>query len=193
MATSLNCSGPIAASTSRPESPSIAGMRWSTPAVCAEVPASCSGDKHEHAPLPLQLGQRSFFYTPDTPDLYTHQTPAGAITRPHHSTTYVDVGAAYCYRPSSIVSQSVGHDRELCKSSWTDQEAVWLWTRVGPRKTHPLKWKLATCGQMKQSSRDWLSIKMCFWPKMILVATPQAKAWRCLRCSIFRHMHSDEW
>jgi len=34
---------------------------------------------------------------------------------------YVD--AAYCYRPSSVVCQSVGHS-EPCRNGWTDQDAV---------------------------------------------------------------------
>jgi len=33
---------------------------------------------------------------------------------PHWRTTYVD--AAYCYRPSTMVCQSVCHSREPCKN-----------------------------------------------------------------------------
>jgi len=51
----------------------------------------------------------------------------------HHSTTYVD--AAYCYGQSSMVC----HDREPYKNRRTDQDAVWLWTQVGPRN-HILDW-----------------------------------------------------
>jgi len=32
------------------------------------------------------------------------------------------------------VCRSVCHDREPCKTGWTDRDAVWLWTRVGPKK-----------------------------------------------------------
>ena len=58
-------------------------------------------------------------------------------------TTYVD--AASCYRPSSVVCRSVGRlvclsvGRSVCRSrepskiGWTDRDAVWMWTRVGPR------------------------------------------------------------
>jgi len=32
------------------------------------------------------------------------------------------------------VCRSVYHDRESCKNGWTDRDAVWVWTRVSPRK-----------------------------------------------------------
>ena len=58
------------------------------------------------------------------------------IIRPHCSTTYVD--AAYCYKPSSVVCQSVClpvcHTSEPCKNGWTDRDAVIvLKIRVGPQ------------------------------------------------------------
>jgi len=45
--------------------------------------------------------------------------------------------AAYCYRRSSVVCLFVGlsvcHDHEPCKNCWTDGDAVWALTGVGPR------------------------------------------------------------
>jgi len=52
--------------------------------------------------------------------------------RPHDSTTQVD--AAYCYRPSSVVCQSVYHTSEPCKNSWSDQHAVWVEDSGGPKE-----------------------------------------------------------
>jgi len=54
------------------------------------------------------------------------------IIRPHRSTMYID--AAYCYRPSSVVCQSVCHTSEPCKNGWTNQDAVWFENSGGPRK-----------------------------------------------------------
>jgi len=45
--------------------------------------------------------------------------PFLSVFRPHCSTVYVD--AAYCY---NVVCLSVCHDREPCKSGWTDRDAV---------------------------------------------------------------------
>jgi len=54
------------------------------------------------------------------------------IIRPHRhrSTTYVD--AAYSYRPSSVVCQSVCHTREPCKNGSTDRAAFWVEDLGGP-------------------------------------------------------------
>jgi len=50
-------------------------------------------------------------------------------------TTYVAyVDAAYCYRPSSVVCQSVCHCSESCQNGWTDRDAVWDLDSGGPKK-----------------------------------------------------------
>jgi len=49
--------------------------------------------------------------------------PQGRLIRPHRSTMYV--GAAYCYRPSSVVCQSVCRTSEPCRNGWTGRDAVW--------------------------------------------------------------------
>jgi len=53
---------------------------------------------------------------------------------PHCSTTCID--AVYCYRPSSVVCQSVCHSSEPCncKNSWTDRDAVWFVDSCGLKK-----------------------------------------------------------
>ena len=45
---------------------------------------------------------------------------------------YVD--AAYCYRPRSVVYQSVCHSSEPCNSSWTDRDAVLAEDSCGPKE-----------------------------------------------------------
>ena len=54
-----------------------------------------------------------------------------AIFRPHRRSMYVD--AAYCYRQSRVVCQSVTSVSPT-KNGWTDQDFFWCWTLVGPRK-----------------------------------------------------------
>ena len=53
-------------------------------------------------------------------------------------TTYRYEDAVYCYRPSSVVCQSVGrsvcHSSESCKIGWTDRDAVWVEDFGGPRE-----------------------------------------------------------
>jgi len=49
------------------------------------------------------------------------------------------IDAAYCYRPSSVVCQSViclsvCHTSEPCKNGCTDQDAVWVDDSGGPRE-----------------------------------------------------------
>jgi len=51
------------------------------------------------------------------------------IIRSHCSTTYV--GAAYCYRPSSMVCRSVTVMSPA--KMWTDRDAVWVEDLGGPR------------------------------------------------------------
>jgi len=53
-----------------------------------------------------------------------------SIFRPHRSTTYVD--AACCYRPSSVVCQSVCHTSDPCKVAAPIEMPFGLRTRVGP-------------------------------------------------------------
>ena len=52
------------------------------------------------------------------------------IIRPHHSTVYVD--AAYCYRPSNVVCQSVTV-MSPAKTAESVEMPFGLWTWVGPR------------------------------------------------------------
>jgi len=52
------------------------------------------------------------------------------IFRPHHSTIYVD--AAYCYRPISVVCQSVTAV-SLAKTAEPNEMPFGLSTRAGPR------------------------------------------------------------
>jgi len=52
------------------------------------------------------------------------------IIRPHRSTVYVD--AAYCYRPSNVVCQSVTV-MSPAKTAEPIEMPFGLWTRVGPR------------------------------------------------------------
>ena len=54
------------------------------------------------------------------------------IIRPHRSTTYIE--AAYCYRPSSMVCQSVCHTSvSPAKTAAPIEMPFGLRTRVGPR------------------------------------------------------------
>jgi len=50
---------------------------------------------------------------------------------PHHSTAYVD--AAYSYRLSSMLCESVYHDCERAKTAEPVEMLFGSWTRVGPR------------------------------------------------------------
>jgi len=59
------------------------------------------------------------------------------LIRLHRSTTYVD--AAYCYRPSSVVCESVCHTSKPCKNGCTDRDAVWVGDLHG-RKEPCIRW-----------------------------------------------------
>jgi len=75
--------------------------------------------------------------------------------RPHRSIYTTHVGAAYCYRPSSVaclfvclsvclsVGRAVCHSSERCKNGRTDRDANGLWTRVSPKKRIRCGCKLA--------------------------------------------------
>jgi len=68
-----------------------------------------------------------FFYGP-------HALPAPIQQRQSTkgSTTYID--AAYCYRLSSVVCQSVCHTSEPRKNGWTDRDAIWVENLGEPRE-----------------------------------------------------------
>ena len=53
---------------------------------------------------------------------------AESLIRPHRST------AAYCYRPSSMVCQTVCHSSEPCKNGSIDRNSVWLEDSGGPSR-----------------------------------------------------------
>jgi len=48
----------------------------------------------------------------------------GIVIRPHRSSTYIDV--AYCYRPSSVVCQSICHNRPVVSPVKTAQPVMML-------------------------------------------------------------------
>jgi len=51
------------------------------------------------------------------------------IIRPHRN-----VGAAYCYRPSSVVCLLVCHTSEPYKNGCNDRDAVWVEDSGGPKE-----------------------------------------------------------
>jgi len=59
------------------------------------------------------------------------------VVTTHRSITYVD--AAYCYRPSNVVCQSVCHTGEPCKNGRTDRGAVWVEDSGGPKEPR-IRW-----------------------------------------------------
>ena len=93
---------------------------------------------------------------------------------------------AYCYRQSRVLCLLVCHDREPCKSGWTDSDALWIVNLGGPKEPRrpirlqpdlPCKWAIlrgegqptAKCREYGDAAFYGITLTTCSHMKLLLL------------------------